>query len=63
MIKKVLDYDGNWLFRLFKFFWCRIFEKIIIKYNCFKFKYLNNCYRKKNCYIFWKCSKLDVKII
>lgn len=45
--KKALDYDGNGLPRSFKSILCRIFEKIIIKHNCFKFKHSNNRYRKK----------------
>lgn len=45
--KKALDYDGNGLPRSFKSILWRIFEKIIIKHNCFKFKHSNNRYRKK----------------
>lgn len=52
--KKALDYDGNGLPRSFKSILCRIFEKIIIKHNCFKFKHSNNRYRKKKPVIFFE---------
>lgn len=54
MTKKALDYDGNGLPRSFKSILCRIFEKIIIKHNCFKFKHSNNRYRKKKPVIFFE---------